>query len=144
MRFLLALVLLTTSLCAGQVDVYSYDPSKLIGTRYANDFRRAREGGEPVYVSVDKARRLIKQCKAAVVNKQTFSVTEQNNFLNVSRSGRLTLTAMGGDMMMASSGPQGVTLNLSSDSGAVYRIPASRANPNGLFLLAYQYGNQMD
>ena len=103
--FTLTLALSLLSAEAGTIKVYSYDPTKLLGTEYANDFRRARQDGQPVYISVSKAKRIIKQCRPALVNKQNINTTQDNNFLNISSHGEASVQLTGVNMLMAPQAP---------------------------------------
>ena len=134
---LIAIIITTAAAQAGNILVYSYDASKLLGTEYANDFRQAKEQGQPLYPSVAKAKRIVKQCKPSLVSKQNIATSEDNNFLIVSRNGNVTAQLLGANMMLAPLPPGAQQINVNPESSVVSFLPSSSAYPKGLFILAY-------
>lgn len=143
--FSLALLAATSiSLHAGTIRVTAYEPSRLEGTEYANDFRKAKQEQQPLFVSVEKAIRLEQQCRPALIGEQNIATTEDDNFLAVLSSGRVEVQLSGASMLMAPLPPGAEQINLNAESGVVYLVPPSEEHPNGVFVLAYERGGAQD
>ena len=137
---LLVAFVVSSTTYAGTICAYAYEPSKLLGTEYANDFRRAKESQQPLNVSLEKAVRLVKQCRPALIGQQRISTTQDENFLQVLSSGRIQVQLEGTSMLMAPMPAGSEQLNLNPENGVVYYVLPSEGRPNGVFILAYEEG----
>jgi len=142
--FLLTALAFTASTYAGTIHAYAFAPEKLLGTEYANDFRRAKESQQPVVVSIEKAIRLIQQCRPALIGQQTIATSQDENFLDVLADGRIQVQLEGASMLTAPLPDGSEQLSLSPENGIVYYVSPSENAPNGVFVLAYEQGGPQD
>ena len=137
---LLAAFAVTSATYAGTICAFAYEPSKLLGTEYANEFRHAKENQQPINVSIEKAIRLVKQCRPALIGQQRIATTQDENFIDILSSGRIQVQLEGASMLMAPLPAGSEQINVNPENGVVYYVPPSEARPNGVFILAYEEG----